>query len=371
MGKEVFKLTLESLKNNVKTNSKDDYYRLNGFPYAFQVRFNECCPYLNEKYCQRSWGNIPCSLNWINDYLGRFEEFYTTLSLSSKKLELRELVATSKEIEKYRLDVIVAQDPNKESNAHDKGDRTVGFDDLSPHTIEELEVAMKDFDNKKTSENETILSPVNGRNESGDGLEDNSHVIKVVLEDIGGHGDAGDVVEEVVVDVNREVEVEERVASGVDVVESVKSVVGTTSNMTSNVVSGVAEVDAENAEHIVLEVARDIGKLELANETMDDVETAFQKTSSDYMRDAGVVASKVSVLRNFSSKLDLRNTIIPFPRRAIKRPCYLQSLFLQHFGSSSVETANATDVKKVVGICPLDDNIGKLPEMEMCTEYYS
>ena len=183
----------------------------------------------------------------------------------------------------------VEEDPNKESNAHDKGDRTVGFDDLSPHTIEELEVAMKDFDNKKTSENETILSPVNGRNESGDGLEDNSHVIKVVLEDIGGHGDAGDVVEEVAVDVNREVEVEERVASGVDVVESVKSVVGTTSNMTSNVVSGVAEVDAENAEHIVLEVARDISKLELANETMDDVETAFLKTSSDYMRDAGLV----------------------------------------------------------------------------------
>ena len=59
--------------------------------------------------------------------------------------------------------------------------------------------------------------------------------------------------------------------------------------MTSNVVSGVAEVDAENAEHIVLEVARDISKLELANETMDDVETAFLKTSSDYMRDAGLV----------------------------------------------------------------------------------
>lgn len=88
MRKEVFKLTLESLKNNVKTNSKDNYYRLNGFPYAFRVRFNECCPYLNEKYCQRSGGNIPCSLNWINDYLGRFEEFYTTLSLSSEKVHM-------------------------------------------------------------------------------------------------------------------------------------------------------------------------------------------------------------------------------------------------------------------------------------------
>ncbi|XP_017252079.1 uncharacterized protein LOC108222706 [Daucus carota subsp. sativus] len=106
-GKEIFKVTLESLKSSVRTTSKDNYYRLNGFPYAFQVWFYECCPYLNGKYCERIAGHIPRCLNWKNDYLGRFDEFYTTLSLNSTELELKELAATAEEVDKFKLDIIV------------------------------------------------------------------------------------------------------------------------------------------------------------------------------------------------------------------------------------------------------------------------
>ena len=82
-GKEVFRMTVESLKNSGKTTSKDNYYRLTGFPYVFQVWFYESCPYLNGKYCEHNGSSIPRMLNWTTDYSGRFDEFYTTLSLDS------------------------------------------------------------------------------------------------------------------------------------------------------------------------------------------------------------------------------------------------------------------------------------------------
>lgn len=80
-GKEVFITTLESLKNSPNTSSKDNYYRLCGFPYALQIWFYECCPYLNGKYCTNSDVGIPRCLNWTTDYMGKFEEFSTMLSL--------------------------------------------------------------------------------------------------------------------------------------------------------------------------------------------------------------------------------------------------------------------------------------------------
>ncbi|KAL1823797.1 hypothetical protein ACET3Z_010575 [Daucus carota] len=76
------------------------------------------------------------------------------------------------------------------------------------------------------------------------------------------------------------------------------------------------------------------------------------------------------VLRNPSSKIDLTNIVTLVPRGLIKLPCYLQSPFIQHFGSSSVNTVDAIDTKKFAGICPLDDNIGSLPELEISAEYY-
>lgn len=62
-GKEVFVMTLESLKNSPNTSLKDNYYSLCGFPYALQVWFYEYCPYLNGKYCANNGADIPCCLN--------------------------------------------------------------------------------------------------------------------------------------------------------------------------------------------------------------------------------------------------------------------------------------------------------------------
>lgn len=83
-GKEVFNLTMDSLRHSVKTTSKDNYYRLTGFPYAFQVWFYEWCPYMNGKYCDQNSGSIPRVLNWTSDYHVRYEEIYATLSLDAK-----------------------------------------------------------------------------------------------------------------------------------------------------------------------------------------------------------------------------------------------------------------------------------------------
>ncbi|XP_074324817.1 uncharacterized protein LOC141661716 [Apium graveolens] len=75
-GKDIFKMTLESLKYGASTTLKDYYYRLNGFPYAFQLWFYECCPYLNGKYYDNKDVQIPHLLNWSNDSLGKFEDYY-------------------------------------------------------------------------------------------------------------------------------------------------------------------------------------------------------------------------------------------------------------------------------------------------------
>lgn len=85
-GKEVFKLTIESLRSNVNTTSKDNFYRLIGFPYALQVWFYECCPYLNGRYCDRKTVSIPRLLNWTTEYHAKYGEVYTLFSLNAKEV---------------------------------------------------------------------------------------------------------------------------------------------------------------------------------------------------------------------------------------------------------------------------------------------
>lgn len=104
-GKEVFTCTLESLKSAVRTTSKDNYYRLVGFPYAFQIWFYECCPYLNGRFCDmKAPGCIPRMLIWSGKYACKFEEVYRTLSLTASELLLRNVSPTEKEIEELQLE---------------------------------------------------------------------------------------------------------------------------------------------------------------------------------------------------------------------------------------------------------------------------
>lgn len=85
-GKEVFKATIQSLKNNVgNKKNKDNFYRLYGFPYAFQVWFYECCPYLNGNFCHLNAGSIsrtPRIINWTNSENVKFDKVSYTLSMS-------------------------------------------------------------------------------------------------------------------------------------------------------------------------------------------------------------------------------------------------------------------------------------------------
>ncbi|XP_062089444.1 uncharacterized protein LOC133795977 [Humulus lupulus] len=108
-GKEIFKATVEPLKkrivvkNSKKESNKDDkkkeqaFYRLLGFPYAFQVWFFECCPYLNGRYCHLSQGSIPRILKWSSTIQPTFAEVTKLLSLNVAELKLRNIYPTSKE----------------------------------------------------------------------------------------------------------------------------------------------------------------------------------------------------------------------------------------------------------------------------------
>ena len=71
-GKDVFHLTMEYMKGNLfssenKKKSDWTFYRLNGFPYAVQIWFYECCPFVIDNICVYNGEKnllIPRILNW-------------------------------------------------------------------------------------------------------------------------------------------------------------------------------------------------------------------------------------------------------------------------------------------------------------------
>ena len=92
-GKEVFTFTVEHLKSRfgkkklVKEikdiqNQQLSFYRLLGFPYAFQIWFYESCPYLNGKFCNLTKGTIPRFLKWESKMQPTFFGVSKVLSLN-------------------------------------------------------------------------------------------------------------------------------------------------------------------------------------------------------------------------------------------------------------------------------------------------
>ncbi|KAK1399126.1 hypothetical protein POM88_008989 [Heracleum sosnowskyi] len=130
---------------------------------------------------------------------------------------------------------------------------------------------------------------------------------------------------------------------------------------------------AESAEAFVLQVAREISNANPPNDTLDEIENAFEKTLDAKMKDAGVYTGKVVLLRNASgSGASGLGKVTPIlPRRPIKLPAYLQSSFLQHYGSNLKETSEVTETVSLKSICPLDAKIGVLPDMDVMSEFYN
>lgn len=77
------------------------------------------------------------------------------------------------------------------------------------------------------------------------------------------------------------------------------------------------------------------------------------------------------MLRNSSipGTTDLANVTPAVPKRIVKLPAYLQSPFLQHFGSSSKANQDDSEIKRLEAVYPLDDKIGELPDMDACSEF--
>ncbi|KAK1396849.1 hypothetical protein POM88_006712 [Heracleum sosnowskyi] len=121
----------------------------------------------------------------------------------------------------------------------------------------------------------------------------------------------------------------------------------------------VASEVAPNEENVVVQVAREVATLVLHNDTTDEWDNAFQKTmDAENMKDAGVHTSKVVVLRNTSGTSGNANITPALPKRAISS-----------YGST--DSGMVAEIKIIKGICPLDNNIGKLPDMELCVDYYN
>ena len=85
-GREVFNVTIESLKKKLATPRADQidklkkkekkftFYRLNGFPYAFQLWFYECCPFVINNYSVCVGGLTPRMLRWECICSAKFKE---------------------------------------------------------------------------------------------------------------------------------------------------------------------------------------------------------------------------------------------------------------------------------------------------------
>ncbi|KAK1367645.1 hypothetical protein POM88_033737 [Heracleum sosnowskyi] len=128
-----------------------------------------------------------------------------------------------------------------------------------------------------------------------------------------------------------------------------------------------------SAEEFVLHVTRELYEIHAPDEPIDDLETAFEKSMDVDMKDSGVVKSKVVVLRNDggSGTSGLGKVTPAVPKRKIKLPSYLRSPFLQHFGSSAKEGLEPAKLDSLKGLCPFDDNIGNLPDMDLSEHFYN
>ncbi|KAK1395259.1 hypothetical protein POM88_014315 [Heracleum sosnowskyi] len=130
---------------------------------------------------------------------------------------------------------------------------------------------------------------------------------------------------------------------------------------------------ARSAEEFVLHVTHELYEIHAPDEPIDDLETAFEKSMDVDMKDSGVVKSKVVVLRNDggSGTSGLGKVTPVVPKRKIKLPSYLRSPFLQHFGSSAKEGLEPAKLDSLKGLCPFDDNIGNLPDMDLSEHFYN
>ena len=92
-GKDVFDFTLDSLKRRFVDKRKlhpQCFYRLNGFPYAFQLWFYECCHYVVGKICDYSTahvrgGLVPRMLNYTCSLTPSFKTLQRTIFRESSK----------------------------------------------------------------------------------------------------------------------------------------------------------------------------------------------------------------------------------------------------------------------------------------------
>lgn len=164
---------------------------------------------------------------------------------------------------------------NNGSTADNGGEDLVGVEELSPNTIKEMEVVMQHYDKEGNCDSGTKMPLNKERVESAAVVVEPAKVIVVVGEEIA---------HEIAVDAAKIVEGAETVAFNSEYVQSVA-----TPNKMSSAVSEIKEVKPENADNLVLEVAREVAKLDLSSEKMDGIASAFKDKSVDDMKDSGVV----------------------------------------------------------------------------------
>ncbi|KAL8127962.1 hypothetical protein AgCh_014771 [Apium graveolens] len=427
-GKEVFKFTLDCLRNNAHTTSKENYYRLNGFPYALQIWFYECCPYMNGKYCDLNGASIPRVLNWTCDYNATDKDMYRTLCMYAMDVEIKKFIPSAEEVNELQLNELLVIDSNLDVRCN--APTTVFGDDdfvsTVPPSIRELS-KLRDFwlskfvvDNndpdieKNDAHDNSCMFPVNI---GVDIAVDNDAKIGLEIK----YNDEGKIGAEIGVDVEGKTRVEIRVDDQVpedalgnvladfstggvqkgvlyesgqfiyddfspNTMEKIESVINKI-EQDSKVPAIVLEVevvakDGEVGEKVLImetvddsnfQVDCEVGEVYLPSEKTDSVKNASKMVNDIDMKDAGVYKSKVVQLR---SSGETGNSVLgeitpALPKRKVKLPASLCSPFLRHFGSSSKQTMEPKDVDSLKGISPLDDTIGILPHMELTINFYN
>ncbi|KAF1002955.1 hypothetical protein AG4045_025682 [Apium graveolens] len=232
--------------------------------------------------------------------------------------------------------------------------------EMPPNTLNEIELEMTKFDYRFSEAKVNLGAPISyvdevnvaGEVANDEAVDKNGSKSEQVAKNVDS------IVAELSVVADK---VKEDVVSVISHVPGAEVEAVTLCNILSR--SELSVVEHDNVDDKILEVAREALDNAICDEGMDDLASCFNKSSHDDMKDAGVAASKVVVLRNPSFTT-------PLPKRQIRFPAFLRSPFLQHFGSSSKKMACNLKVENKVSIFPFDEDIGKLPELVLSAEYY-
>ncbi|KAF1001550.1 hypothetical protein AG4045_016312 [Apium graveolens] len=369
-------------------------------------------------YCDANSGCISRMLSWSNDGNAKFEDVYTTLSLSAKELELRNLTTTASEIKELKLEELFPTSNQRSVQENDNSDDDfdnpptpllrLSYSHANAHedsmSLVEMQRKLCTFETRQnnltievnslkttitemcsyfesifSNLQETIMKEVRRKNENdddvlfdnytGDDLSNPIHesfcrasfpkkdapITKDFDQDTRGWDPWPQNV------VAREVVANEDASVKVATVDTEVAAV-------DGEVAGDPVKTAEKDKNVAIGDSIDAG----VDGADDDF---FGNLSDKELADLELVVQSSSKIGNpiLGTSTEPIQPIPANPKRMVKLPSYLQSPFLQHFGSTSGKSTDSLGIqevfKTVKGLSALDGKIGELPDFNITGEF--